>query len=200
MEKIYGDHINLLTLPGEAFFHPEFFTEEDSYMYLDRLTEEVEWRQEPIKMFGKEVLQPRFTAFYGDDGVNYTYSGITMYATPWTATLLRIKESIEMMLETKFNACLLNHYRDGKDYMGWHRDNEKNLGKFPVIASVSFGASRIFQFRNYKDKLPIVSIELTHGSLLIMKGGTQQYWEHRLPKTVVETQPRINLTFRMIKG
>jgi alkylated DNA repair dioxygenase AlkB len=83
--------------------------------------------------------------------------------------------------------------------MGWHRDNERNLGKFPVIASVSFGASRIFQFRNYKDKLPIVSIELTHGSLLIMKGETQHYWEHRLPKTVIETQPRINLTFRTIK-
>ncbi|MEJ2902968.1 alpha-ketoglutarate-dependent dioxygenase AlkB family protein [Pedobacter panaciterrae] len=199
MEKIYGDHVNLLTIPGEAFFHPGFFMEDDSYMYLDKLTEETEWKQEPIKIFGKTVLQPRFTAFYGDEDVSYTYSGITMNALPWTSTLQRIKENIETAFDTKFNACLLNHYRDGKDYMGWHRDNERNLGKFPVIASVSFGASRIFQFRNYKDKLPIVSIELTHGSLLIMKGETQHYWEHRLPKTVIETQPRINLTFRTIK-
>ncbi|TDQ06978.1 alpha-ketoglutarate-dependent dioxygenase AlkB family protein [Pedobacter metabolipauper] len=199
MEKIYGGHINLLTHPGEAFFHPEFFDSEDSYVYFDKLTTEIEWKQEPIKIFGKTVLQPRFTSFYGDEGVSYSYSGITMEALPWTDTLIKIKEAIETKFEAKFNGCLLNHYRDGKDSMGWHRDNERNLGRYPLIASVSFGASRIFQFRNYKDKLPIISIELTHGSLLIMKAETQELWEHRLPKTVVSTQPRINLTFRLIK-
>lgn len=199
MEKIYGDHINLLFLPSEAYFYPDFFTEEDSYTYFDQLSEDVEWKQEPIRIFGKMVLQPRFTSFYGNENISYSYSGITMHATPWSAQLLKIKEVVEKKCKIEFNACLLNYYRDGKDSMGWHRDNEKNLGDYPVIASVSFGAPRIFQFRNYKEKIPIISIELTHGSLLIMRGDTQHLWEHRLPKTVLSPQPRINLTFRSIK-
>lgn len=143
-------------------------------------------------------MQPRFTAFYGDEGISYSYSGITMNALPWTETMIKIKTRIEEKYNARFNACLLNHYRNGIDSMGWHRDNEKNLGKYPLIASVSFGAHRIFQFRHYVEKIPIISVDLTHGSVLIMKGETQHYWEHRLPKTVQVTSPRINLTFRLI--
>lgn len=195
---MYGDHVNLLPIPGEALFLPEFFTDEESNQYFTELTTGVHWKQEPIKIFGKTVLQPRFTAFYGDDQISYSYSGITMNAMPWTATLLKIRDKIEQKYNAKFNACLLNHYRDGNDSMGWHRDNEKNLGSYPLIASVSFGAHRIFQFRRYVEKMPIISVDLSHGSVLIMKGETQHYWEHRLPKTVKVTEPRINLTFRHI--
>lgn len=197
---MYGDHVNLLPIPGEALFLPGFFTEEESNVFFEELTTGVIWKQEPIQIFGKTVLQPRFTAFYGDQDLSYSYSGITMNALPWTAALLAIKERIETHYQVKFNVCLLNHYRDGSDSMGWHRDNEKSLGKYPFIASVSFGAHRIFQFRRYKEKLPIISVDLSHGSVLVMKGETQHYWEHRLPKTVKVTEPRINLTFRLIVG
>ncbi|MNR06911.1 Alpha-ketoglutarate-dependent dioxygenase AlkB [compost metagenome] len=143
-------------------------------------------------------MQPRLTAFYGDEGISYSYSGITMKAMPWTETMMQIKTRIEQKYNGRFNACLLNHYRDGADSMGWHRDNEKNLGNYPLIASVSFGAHRIFQFRRYVEKIPIISVDLSHGSVLIMKGETQHYWEHRLPKTVQASSVRINLTFRLI--
>lgn len=195
---MYGDHVNLLPIPGEALFLPGFFNEEESNTYFNDLTTGVAWKQEPIKIFGKTVMQPRFTAFYGDEGISYSYSGITMNALPWTETMIKIKTRIEEKYNARFNACLLNHYRNGIDSMGWHRDNEKNLGKYPLIASVSFGAHRIFQFRHYVEKIPIISVDLTHGSALIMKGETQHYWEHRLPKTVQVTSPRINLTFRLI--
>lgn len=195
---MYGDHVNLLPIPGEALFLPAFYTEEESDEYFEELLKGVSWKQEPITIFGKTVLQPRFTAFYGDTGVSYSYSGITMNASPWTAVLEKIKTKIEQKYDAKFNACLLNYYRDGTDSMGWHRDNEKNLGKYPLIASVSFGAHRIFQFRRYVEKIPIISVDLSHGSVLIMKGETQHYWEHRLPKTVKVSEPRINLTFRLI--
>ncbi|SHG14160.1 alpha-ketoglutarate-dependent dioxygenase AlkB family protein [Pedobacter caeni] len=196
--SMYGDHVNLLPIPGEALFLPGFFTEEESDEYFEELLSGVSWKQEPITIFGKTVLQPRFTAFYGDAGVSYSYSGITMNASPWTAALEKIKAKIEQKYSAKFNACLLNYYRDGTDSMGWHRDNEKNLGKYPLIASVSLGAHRIFQFRRYVEKIPIISVDLSHGSVLIMKGETQHYWEHRLPKTVKVSEPRINLTFRLI--
>lgn len=195
---MYRDHVNLLPIPGEALFLPDFFTEEESNAFFEELTVGVPWKQEPIQIFGKMVLQPRFTAFYGDPGLSYSYSGISMEALPWTDTLAAIKNRIEERYQVKFNVCLLNHYRDGTDSMGWHRDNEKSLGRYPFIASVSFGAHRIFQFRRYKEKIPIISVDLSHGSVLIMKGETQHYWEHRLPKTVKVTQPRINLTFRLI--
>lgn len=195
---MYGDHVNLLPVQGEALFLPGFFNPEESDEYLKELTTATVWKQEPIKIFGKTVMQPRLTAFYGDEKISYSYSGITMKALPWTETMMQIKTRIEQKYNARFNACLLNHYRDGADSMGWHRDNEKNLGKYPLIASVSFGAHRIFQFRRYVEKIPIISVDLSHGSVLVMKGETQHYWEHRLPKTVQASSVRINLTFRLI--
>lgn len=197
-KSLYLDHLNLLPIPGEAFFYPGFFTEAESDQYFQELTHQVTWKQEPLKVFGKNILQPRFTAFYGDASTSYSYSGITVNAMPWIDTLTRIKENIETKFDVKFNTCLLNHYRSGADSVGWHRDNEKNLGQYPFIASVSFGAARIFQFRHYANKIPIISVELTHGSLLIMKADTQHLWEHRLPKILRPVGPRINLTFRLI--
>ncbi|MEO7766884.1 MAG: alpha-ketoglutarate-dependent dioxygenase AlkB, partial [Ferruginibacter sp.] len=143
-------------------------------------------------------MQPRLTAWLGDTTRAYSYSGITMQPQNWTKSLLEIKARIELEAGVCFTNALLNYYRDGKDSMGWHRDNEQQLGANPVIGSVSFGAARAFQFRNYKDKHIVRSISLTHGSFLLMKSETQHYWEHSLPKSKKTMEKRINLTFRII--
>ncbi len=149
-------------------------------------------------MFGKEVMQPRLTAWYGDSDKAYTYSGITMQPHAWIKSLQEIKQKIEIVAAVTFTSALLNLYRNGKDSMGWHRDNEKELGNAPIIGSVSFGATRIFQFRNYKTKSDTKSFELTHGSFLLMCGETNHYWEHQVPKTNQPVKERINITFRVI--
>lgn len=189
---------NLLPFQGEVFFYESFFSVEESDILLQQLYEETPWKQEPIRIFGKEVMQPRLTAWAGDLDKAYTYSGITMQAIAWTPALRFIKDRIDP--DNRFTNVLLNLYRDGQDAMGWHRDNEKILGTHPVVASVSLGASRIFQFRHYTDKKLVRSVALTHGSLLLMKGETQHYWEHRIPRTTQSTEPRINLTFRTLYG
>lgn len=194
----YGDKINVLPHQGETLFYHDFFSPDESDSYLQYLTYEIPWMQEPIVMFGKTLMQPRLTAFYGDQGMEYTYSGLTMKATRWTDRMQQLKERIEAKCGTVFNVCLLNYYRDGQDHMGWHRDNERSLGQVPLIASLSFGGTRIFQFRKYVEKMPVISLELDHGSLLLMKGETQRYWEHRVTKTTVAVRPRINLTFRTV--
>ncbi len=193
---------NILPFNGEVLFFPNVFSKLESDNYLSALTAGINWKHEAIKMFGKEVMQPRLTAWYGDSDKPYSYSGITMQPHAWNAHLLEIKTRIEGTSGTIFTSALLNYYRDGKDSMGWHRDNEKELGINPVIGSVSFGAARTFQLRNYADKSIIRGIELTHGSFLIMRGQTQHYWEHRVPKATlrnVATGPRINITFRVIE-
>lgn len=143
-------------------------------------------------------MQPRLTAWYGDAGKDYSYSGITMQPLAWTDTLMAIKQSADKVAGVSFNSALLNLYRDGKDSMGWHRDNEKELGTNPVIASVSFGAPRRFLLRHYTDKKLVREIVLTHGSLLLMRGETQHYWEHSIPKTAKPAGSRINITFRIV--
>jgi alkylated DNA repair dioxygenase AlkB len=189
---------NLLPQQGEVFFHANLFAPTKSDELFQLLKATIQWKQEPIKIWGKEVLQPRLTAWYGDEGKHYAYSGITMKPLPWTAELLLIKKLAEEKSETMFNSALLNLYRDGKDSMGWHRDNEKELGVNPVIASVSFGAARQFKLRHYYNKSLSRSIELTHGSFLVMKGETQHYWEHQVAKTAKPVNLRINITFRKI--
>ncbi|SDJ12736.1 Alkylated DNA repair dioxygenase AlkB [Pedobacter sp. ok626] len=198
-KSLYLDHLNLLPIPGEVFFYPDFFDEESSDKYFNYLNTAIDWKQKSTKVFGEKILLPHFTAFYGDEGVSYSYAGNTMHALPWTDVLRNIKQDIAHKFDVDFNSCQLSYYRNGEDSLGWHRDNKKSLGTYPFIASVSFGAPRIFQFRNYRDKIPIISVDLIHGSLLIMKAETQHLWEHRLPKTILPTGLRINLTFRLIK-
>lgn len=193
-----SDVPNLLPLDGAAYLVPNAFSIEESDHYLTALKYDIAWKQEPIKIFGKEVLQPRLNAWYGDEDKVYAYSGITMKPLFWTNTLLQIKERVEVITAHKFNSVLLNFYRNEQDSMGWHRDNEKELGIDPVIASVSFGAVRKFQFRHYKDQKNVISFELEHGSLLLMCGTTQTNWQHRLPKSSMIKDSRINLTFRDI--
>lgn len=189
---------NLLPFEGEVYFYPQFFSQAASDQYFDLLQHQVQWKQEPIKIFGKQVMQPRLTAWCGVADKPYSYSGITMQPQPWTESLLQIKTAIEKEARVNFTNALLNYYRDGKDSMGWHRDNEQELGINPVIGSVSFGASRIFRLRHYKTKKIMKSIELTHGSFLLMMGATQHYWEHQVPKTNKPIGGRINLTFRIL--
>jgi alkylated DNA repair dioxygenase AlkB len=195
----YPDTVNLLPYQGEVYFFPGFFSQEESSRYFTELSENIEWKQAPIKIMGKEILQPRLTAWHSDKGIRYKYSGITMEAREWTTALHNIKHRIESISGVQFNGVLLNRYRDGRDSMGWHRDNEKMLGTNPVVGSVTLGSTRTFQFRNYQNKKITRTIELTDGSLLMMQGETQHFWEHRIPRTSKPVGERINLTFRVIK-
>ena len=153
--------------------------------------------QKTIKLFGKTFAQPRLTALYGSEGKPYSYSGIKMNPIPFTTTLNDIKKKIESLTQEKFNTVLLNLYRDGKDGNGWHSDDEKELGTQPTIASISFGAERPFQLRHKKENLKCKFV-LEHGSLLLMKGTTQEFWQHQIPKSKKILNQRINLTFRNI--
>lgn len=177
-----------------------FFSHAESDRLFLSLLNQTRWRQDKIRIYGKQIDLPRLTAWYGDPGKSYSYSGISMDPDPWTETLLEIKGRVDTEAQVRFNSVLLSLYRNGNDGLSWHQDDEPELGEDPVIASVSFGATRSFQFRYKPDKnLPKVSIDLTHGSLLIMKGPTQRFWMHQVPKTSKPVSPRINLTFRVIQ-
>lgn len=197
-QSLFENSVNILPGNGEAYLYPTFFPIGEADNCLKELQENVSWKQEPIKIFGKEMMQPRLTALYGNAGKTYSYSGISMQPHTWNETLLLIKKKIEIIAGVPFNAALLNQYRTGQDSMGWHRDNEKELGINPIIGSVSFGATRKFQLRNYSDKKLLQTIELSHGSFLLMKGSTQHFWEHQVPKTARDIGVRINITFRII--
>lgn len=185
---------------ADVTFFEEFFNKEESDVLFRNLFEKINWRHEKIRMFGKWIDQPRLTAFYGDTDKAYSYSGILMKPDPWNADLLVIKAKIEQQTGIEFTSVLLNCYRDGKDSMGWHADDEKELGKNPVIGSVSFGASRTFQLRHkFEKQIPRQDISLSNGSFLLMKGTTQHYWQHQIPKSSKLMNARINLTFRVIK-
>lgn len=191
---------NLLPFHGEVTFYPEFFSREEADEIFKLLQECLVWHQEPIWMFGKQILQPRLTALYGNPKIPYGYSGIAMQAKPFTKELDQIKYRLQDFTKHKFTHVLCNYYRDGQDSMGWHRDNESVLGKNPIIASLTFGATRAFQMRPYGKKEPKLNLELSHGSLLLMGGESQHFWEHQLPKTKKVLAPRINLTFRKLIG
>ncbi|MEO5970107.1 MAG: alpha-ketoglutarate-dependent dioxygenase AlkB [Bdellovibrionia bacterium] len=195
---LFNEKTNLLPKDGEVLFFPEFFASDESDHYFQILLKETEWRQEPIFLFGKKVLQPRLTAWYGESGKDIKYSGITMKPHSWTKSLLEIKKRIEIEAGVTFTSALLNQYRDERDSVGWHRDNEKELGVNPVIGSVSFGATRIFRFRHYFDKSIKKSVKLSHGSYLLMRGKTQHFWEHSIPKRARPASARINITFRVV--
>lgn len=192
---------NLLPYGGAVYYWDRIFSTEEAGVFFNQLRTGIQWAQRPISIFGKEILQPRLTAFYGDQERNYTYSSKTMEPLAWTEILIKIKDRVEEKSGIRFTSALLNFYRNGRDSMGWHRDNEKELGKNPVIASVSFGADREFRLREYQKKKDQLRIRLNQGSLLLMKGECQHRWEHCLPKTKmnnVENDERINITFRII--
>jgi alkylated DNA repair dioxygenase AlkB len=187
-----------LFLPdAEVYYAPHFFTEKESNLYVEQLRQSINWQQEEIRMFGKQLPLPRLTAWYGDKG--YTYSGLYNAPQPWLPVLLELKERVEQASGHTYNSVLLNYYRSGQDSMGWHSDDEKELGPQPGIASLSFGGERTFAFRHRSRKeLAPVKIKLQHGSLLLMQGPTQHFWQHQVAKTTRAVEPRINLTFRNI--
>jgi len=184
---------------AEIFYDEHFLSNIEASTYFDVLREETDWQQDRIKVFGKEYDQPRLTALFANNKNPYTYSNITMHPTPFSPVLLEIKSKIEKTLNQTFTTCLLNLYRNGQDSNGWHADNEKELGKNPVIASVSLGAERLFHMKHRTDKTQKLRLNLAHGSLLVMSGSTQHNWLHQIPKTKKNVGERINLTFRIIK-
>jgi alkylated DNA repair dioxygenase AlkB len=184
-------------LDAEIYLYEDFFTKQESKDFFLDLKENISWQQRQIKFWGKLLDEPRLTAWYGDDDASYSYSGIHLKPIPWTNTLLTIKQKIENFTQEKFNSVLLNLYRNGYDSMGWHSDDERELGQNPIIGSISFGATRKFQLKHKKLNLS-QDIELNSGSFLLMKGSTQHFWKHQIPKTKKLCSQRINLTFRLI--
>lgn len=182
---------------GEFIYHTNYFSKTDSDNYLNALMNSIEWRQDKMTMYGKEVNFPRLTAWYGNGDKPYTFSGITIPAKVWKSELLQIKERLNSLVDTNFNSVLLNRYRTGDDWISWHQDAEKELGQNPVIASVNFGGTRKFQIRHLRSKEKL-EIELGHGSVLVMMGAMQHNWQHQVPKTKKQIGERINLTFRVI--
>ncbi len=215
-----------VTVPGGAFFYAEHFfskawsdrmfaylQENDSadWRTIDwrKVSAEalgqigftnVRWKQDSMKLYGKDIPLPRLTAWYGDPGAAYTYSGIKSEPNPWTDGLLHIKDRIEDASGSTFNCVLLNWYRDGKDSLSWHADDEKELGVDPVIASANFGATRDFQLRRNSDHAEKITIPLQHGTLLLMRGELQRHWKHAVPKRATVDGSRFNMTFRTIHG
>jgi alkylated DNA repair dioxygenase AlkB len=173
---------------------------ETSDRLLTKFIRETPWKQSIQKMWDKEYLTPRLTAWYGDVGTDYSVSGKISNPRPWTDELLMIKEMVEPLAGIKFNSVLLNYYRDGNDSVAWHSDKESILGKRPVIASVSFGQVRSFDIRNKLDHKEHYSVRLEHGSFMLMKAGLQEAFEHRIAKSIKPMRPRVNLTFRVVKS
>ncbi|MXV50144.1 alpha-ketoglutarate-dependent dioxygenase AlkB [Pedobacter sp. HMF7647] len=186
-------------IPKELFdYRAGLFSIEESDVFLKKFIKTVPWQQRVQKLYDKEVITPRLTAWFGELGTNYSESGKISDPLPWTKELQMIRERVELMAGIQFNSVLLNYYRDGSDSVAWHSDKEHLLGKRPVIASVSFGQVRSFDIRSKADHSEKYSIRLEHGSYLLMKSGLQEQWEHRIAKSTKPMRPRINLTFRIV--
>jgi alkylated DNA repair dioxygenase AlkB len=183
---------------GELRLYPHLFSPVERKTFLTQLKENVNWQQEEIKLYGRAILLPRLTAWFGDEGKTYMYSGITVEPEPWTPTLLEIKSRIDEVSNVTFNSVLLNYYRNERDSVSWHSDDEPELGKDPIIGSVSFGDIRTFQLKHKTNKSLTISRDLPDGSYLEMAGSTQHHWLHQIPKRTRKIGPRINLTFRII--
>jgi alkylated DNA repair dioxygenase AlkB len=190
--------------PDVIDYMPGFLDEAEAGHVLARLWSELDWSQREISLYGRRVMQPRLVAWYGEAGAVYSYSGLTLQPLPWHPLLQSLRERIESHTGCRFNAVLANAYRDGRDSMGWHADNEKELGPRPVLASLSLGAPRRFLLRPVNraagKKTESIELILENGSLLVMKAGCQQRYQHALPRTRRDTGLRINLTFRWIAG
>ena len=218
-EELHGYHIAVPN--GRLFYAENFFSKEISDRCVEYFQENsnfdwrnakwkdisdvesinfrnIQWKQDSIKMYGKSLQLPRLTSWYGDQGRDYTYSGITSKPNHWNDGLLYVKSEIEKRFGVQFNSVLLNWYRDGEDYLNWHSDDEKELGKNATIASANFGETRDFFVRRKDDKAQKLVIPLKHGTLLVMSGELQHFWEHAVPKRKKVSGSRFNLTFRNI--
>jgi len=179
-------------------YRPALLDAQQSDYLLKKFIAETPWQQRVQKLYDKEVITPRLTAWYGNPEA-YDYASLTQTKPNlWTPELLHIKSLVEPIAGVQFNSVLLNYYRDGNDSVAWHSDRESVLGKNPIIASVSFGQVRSFDIRNKEAHHIKYSVRLEHGSFLLMKGGLQEFWEHRIAKSTKPMKPRVNLTFRVV--
>lgn len=187
--------MNLLPYDGTLLYYGQIFDKRQADHYLATLLVDIAWQNDEAVIFGKKIITKRKVAWYADIAFQYTYSKITRTALLWTPTLLELKAVAEAHTGATYNSCLLNLYHNGNEGMAWHSDAESDLKKHAPIASLSLGAARKFLFK-HKHTGAKRAVPLTHGSLLVMKDETQEYWLHRLPPTKLITQPRVNLTFR----
>ncbi|MNM48449.1 Alpha-ketoglutarate-dependent dioxygenase AlkB [compost metagenome] len=180
--------------------HPGWLQPAEADALLQTLQEDVPWEVHRIRMFGRWVDSPRLSCWVGDPQAHYRYSGADFVPQPWPLALLPVRERLQQACAAPFNSVLINRYRDGRDSMGWHSDDEPELGERPVIASLSLGATRRFLLRRRDDHALTTEFLLAHGDLLVMAGDTQRFYQHALPKTARPLDERINLTFRWISG
>ena len=193
------DAFELVPLEGaDVQLQRNFMNAAEAKSLLQALIDVTPWRVEEIVVWGKRHMQPRLIAWYGDPGMHYTYSGMTMNPLPWTPLLGGIRKSVEDVCGEQFNSVLLNYYRHERDSMGMHSDDEPELGPRPTIASLSIGEERVFSFKLKHSQSKSVSVALASGSLLLMRGDTQQNWKHGIAKSTRPMGPRVNFTFRKI--
>lgn len=197
MQPLNRKNRRILIPDGRLDYFPQALARQQADDLFASLRAELDWARLPIMMFGREVMQPRLVAFHGERGLLYRYSGKTLEASGWPDSFAGLRRQLEGMLDERFNSVLCNLYRDGSEYMGWHADNEPELGEEPVIASVSLGARRRFLLRS-RDGSERHEISPAHGSLLVMSGTLQERWQHQVPRTSRPVGERINLTFRMV--
>ncbi|MCB0382489.1 MAG: alpha-ketoglutarate-dependent dioxygenase AlkB [Psychroserpens sp.] len=198
---LFSEEKTILKLPNaELIYIPKFLNQLQANYYFYYLKQHVNWQQDDITIFGKTYKQPRLTALYAENKTSYSYANTTMHPTPLTSELKALKKIIETEAHHKFTTVLINLYRDGQDSNGWHADNEKELGKNPVIASLSLGETRPFHFKHRDLKDERYKLHLEHGSLLIMKDEMQHHWLHQIAKTKKIIGERINLTFRTLQN
>jgi alkylated DNA repair dioxygenase AlkB len=183
---------------GGLQYAQQFLSQDQADRLLAELITQVPWQQAEIRLFGKSVMTPRLSCWMGDSSAVYRYSNSTFLPEPWLDSIFALKNQLETLAGSTFNSVLLNYYRNGQDAMGWHSDDEPELGSQPVIASVSLGAERRFLLRRKDKSEKSLALELQHGSLLLMQGDTQKNYLHALPRTTKQIKARINLTFRKI--
>lgn len=196
-DNVITPPISLFNKDGSADYCGKVMSFQQANHYLECLLNNIEWKHDEVVIYGKKIVTKREVAWYAEKPFEYTYSNTTKTALPWTDELLELKAMIEQKTGETFNSCLLNLYHSGSEGMAWHSDDEKALKANAAIASLSFGAERKFSFK-HKQTNESVSLILEKGSLLVMKGATQTYWQHCLPPTKKTDKPRVNLTFRTI--
>ena len=194
-------NFEIINIPDADLTFSRIWRESESMDWMERLKKEIEWEQHRIKIFGKWVDCPRLSAWYGNPEALYSYSNLSLTPKAWTPTLLEVRNQLAETIDRPFNSVLLNLYRNGNDSMGWHSDDEWEMGLDPVIASISLGSPRKMKFRHrFDSQVSNFALELSQGSLLIMAGTTQKFWQHEIPKTKKLVGERLNLTFRFIQS
>lgn len=192
------DDAPILLPDAELRLIPDWCPPPRAARWLEQLLAETPWEQPQVHLHGRDYPVPRLVNWYGDPEAFYTYSGLTHAPLPWTPLLAEIRSAVEQAAGQRFNGVLLNYYRDGQDSMGWHSDDEPELGRNPLVASLNLGGTRRFDLRRKGRNTIEHSIDLSGGSLLVMSGATQHYWQHQVAKTRRPVAPRLNLTFRLV--